>query len=202
MEKTIAKVGYAVLNTNSSGEISYGDVNWFESTKAGGREISADPQGELQEVEADGIVALALNNNGGYNITLTLLDIIDDINTDWLGKKKLNDGTIVEVADASTPPRFALLVAKETINGDKIYNVDTYYNCTASRNGKSAKSSKPGEAIDFEFPQFNIAARPRETDKIVHSEKGYDVLPSQVAVPTIPEGSASGSANEPEDDGE
>lgn len=191
MEKTIAKVGYAVLNTNVAGEVSYGNINWFESTKAGGREISADPQGDLQKVEADGIYALAFNNNGGYNIKLTLLDIIDDIQTDWLGKTILNDGTIVEVADSSAPPRFALVVAKETINGDKIYNVDTYYNCTASRNAKSAKSAKPGEALDLEFPQFDIASIPLETNKLVHTEKGYDTLPTTITVPTIPEPSAS-----------
>ena len=44
MNKTIRKVGYAVLTESSTGEITYGKPVWFKSDKAGGRSIGAEPR--------------------------------------------------------------------------------------------------------------------------------------------------------------
>lgn len=184
MNKTIAKVGYAPLKTSGT-EVSYENIVWFESAKAGGREISAEPQGELEEYAADGITALQFANNGGYQINLTLLDIIDDVETAWLGNVKNSDGTIVEVADAKVPPRFALVVAKEALNSEKIYDIDTYFNCIAQRPSRNAKTSEPDGKLDLEFPQFTISARPLETNKLIVAHSHADELPEEVTIPSL-----------------
>ncbi len=186
MEKTLRRIGYAMITASTPSSVTYGNVTWLDSDKAGGREISSEPQGELQEEHADGYVVLSFNNNGGYTHNLTLLDILDSVDADWLNKIVLADGTVVEVADNKTPPRFALLVAKELINGDKLYSVDTYYNTVASRYTKNSKSQKPGEAIEFEFPQYNLTSRPLEGSGIVHSKQECDTLPTTVTIPVLP----------------
>ena len=40
MNKTIAKVGYAMLTETTEGTITYDKVKWFKSDKAGGRTVS------------------------------------------------------------------------------------------------------------------------------------------------------------------
>ena len=186
MEKTLAHIGYAMITDSTPSAVTYGNVTWLDSDKAGGREISSEPQGELQEEHADGKIVLSYDTNGGYNHNLTLLDILDSVDEDWLNKRVLEDGTVVEVADNKVPSRFALLVAKETLNGDKTYMVDIYPNTVASRYSKNSKSQKPGEPIDFEFPQYSLKSRPLETNKIVTWKVYCDELPSTVVMPTLP----------------
>lgn len=187
IEKTIARIGYAMITAATASTITYGNLTWLESEKAGGREISSEPQGELQEEHADGKVVLSYDNNGGYKHNLTLLAALDSVDKDWLNKVELEDGSIVEVADNRVLQRFALAVAKELINGDKLYAVDIYFNTTASRYTKSVKSHKPGENLDLEFPQYNLTSRPLETNKVVCQTIYCDELPSSVTVPTLPE---------------
>ena len=198
LEKTLAHIGYAMITAASASGITYDNVAWLESTKAGGREISSEPQGELQEEHADGVIVFSHDTNGGYKHNLTLLSALDSVDKDWLGKIELADGSIVEVADGHVQPRFALLVAKELINEDKLYAVDIYYNTTASRYTKSAKSNKPGENIDFEFPQYSLSSRPIETNKVVTQKMYCDTLPTTINLPTLPE--PDSEADDAEDD--
>lgn len=186
LEKTLARIGYAMITASTPSSVTYGPVNWLDSTKAGGREISSEPQGELQEEHADGIIVFSSDINGGYKHNLTLLSVLDSVDKDWLNKVELEDGSIAEFADGNPAPRFALLVAKETIDGDNIYNVETYYNTTASRYTKNSKSHKPGDPIDFEFPQYSLTSRPSEVNKLVYTKKGYDQLPATVTLPSRP----------------
>lgn len=187
IEKTIARIGYAMITAATASAITYGNLTWLESEKAGGREISSEPQGELQEEHADGKVVFSFDNNGGYKHNLTLLAALDSVDKDWLNKIELDDGSIVEVADNRVPKRFALMVAKELINADKLYAVDIYYNTTASRYTKAVKSHKPGENLDLEFPQYNLTSRPLETNKLVCRTVYCDELPTTVTVPTLSE---------------
>jgi phi13 family phage major tail protein len=115
METTIAKVGYAML-TESDGKISYDKIKWFKSEEAGGREITAEPNGDTIKIYADGRPVVQAIGNDGYNITLILLDIIDDVQGDWFNKKILSNGSVLETAEIKESPRFALVVAKELFN--------------------------------------------------------------------------------------
>ena len=73
MNKTIRKVGYAVLTEGSAGEITYGTPIWFKSDEAGGRSIGAEPIGDSNTIYADGLPIIVASANSGYTISLELI---------------------------------------------------------------------------------------------------------------------------------
>jgi phi13 family phage major tail protein len=183
MNSTIAKIGYATLTEESENKFSYGDLKYFVSTEAGGREISAEPEGEEKSVYADGITVANVITNNGYKINLTLLSIVDDVEKDWFGNDVSTDGnTIIEKGGASTPKRFALVAAKERYNADTLYEIDTYICCTASRPTRDDKTSEG--SFDPNFPQFSISSIPRPDNKITRITTYADELPTSITIPT------------------
>lgn len=182
MNKTIAKVGYAKLTENTEGEITYGNVIWFKSKEAGGREFAAEPNGEVTPIEADGQYIYNAENNQGYNIKLTLIDIIDDIDKDWLGNT-VSENETLEYSNNKEKPRFALLVANETLAGKTKYNVDTYFNCmVSSRPTRNSKTS--AGSLDPSFPEYSISSYPLPDSGLVRSTKALNTLPTTVSTPT------------------
>lgn len=101
MNKTIAKVGYAMLTETTEGTITYDKVKWFKSDKAGGRTVGAEPSGESTTVYADGLPVIVANNNAGYNISLELIAIVDDIEKDWYGNAEATEGGFIEKAESA-----------------------------------------------------------------------------------------------------
>lgn len=186
MNKTIAKVGFAPLTFGSDSTESYDDVKWFDSKKGGGREVTADPNGESFKIYADGIPAVSGEDNAGYNIKLQLIAILDYLHIDWFGFEKTAEGAIVEKADAKERPRFALFVAKERYNADTKYEVDIYLNCIVSkRPGRNDKTSEG--KFDPQFPDIEISSEPRISDKVIRITVYTDELPTEVPdVTTVP----------------
>ncbi len=182
MRKSIARIGIALI-TGTGEEESIGKYEWLESEQAGGREYSAEPQGESTEVYADGRSVFSVNENNGYNITLTLLAIIDKIAIDILGRKKTKEG-VAEYATSEQAPRFALAIAEDDTDGNT--HIQQYPNCqVTTRPSKSGKTSEGN--FDPQFPQFTIAARPRAKDKLVCHEtsiKTGEELPQAFVEPT------------------
>lgn len=193
MKKSIAKVGYAPITrtTSSTGTTdTYGAVTWLESEKAGGREYSAEPRGEVSEVYADGKVVLSLDSNDGYDIKLTLLDIIDDIKKAWLSQTASTDG-IVEYGNVSEYPSFALLLAEDLTNAT--IELTTYYNTQVTK--RPTKNGKTSEGkFEAQFKEFELAARPRSSDTAVCFEKIITSLPTAVPEPTFATASETPSA--------
>lgn len=188
MEKTIARVGYAQIteSTDSSNNTtySYGPIKWFGTKEAGGREFEASPNGEFNETYADGTVALAVNENNGYDIKLTLLDLVDDVETDWFGNLKDSDGNIIEVNSGKPMPTFALVKASKNLKSSKKLTVETYFYCRA--NERVTRKSKTSEGkLDLQFPEFSIAARPRPDNDLVRYTVQCDELPESITIPTI-----------------
>ncbi len=182
MNKTIAKVGYAPIKTTDP--YTYDKIIYFKSTESGGRNVEAEPNGESKTIYADGLPVITCEENAGYNITVELLSIVDDIETAWLGNVKTSDGTIVEKGSNAERPRFALIVAKEKFNGAKRYEIDIYLNCIVSKRPTRTDKTSEGE-FDPEFPSFEIAASPREDDKWVRITLQSDTLPASIVLPTI-----------------
>lgn len=190
LNTTIARIGIAPMNISSGGAITYDNIIWLESTEAGGREINAKPKGELTEIFADGLAVIANSKKAGYDIDLTLLAIIDDIEEELYGNTKNGDGWIVETGGDREAPPFALLAAKETYKGTTLYDIDVYYSCTA---GSAERHDKTSEN-DFnpEFPTIPIYSRPRLTDKLVRCTIPTDTLPTTVPEPAaVPQAPAS-----------
>lgn len=183
MNKTIAKVGYAPITSNGEEPYTYGKVVYFKSTEAGGREVSAEPNGETTTIYADGLPVITAEENAGYNITVQLLSIIDDIEKSWLGNSKTTDGSILEKNTTAERPRFALIIANERYNATTKYEIDIYFNCIVSK--RPSRANRTSEAnFDPQFPEFEIAASPREDNKYVRMTLYSDTLPESIKVPT------------------
>ena len=163
MNKTIAKIGFALLTIGSDGTETYGPIEWLQSNKAGGREFAADPVGEKYELYADGACQDSGESNNGYDIKVTLLSIIDKLQIQWLGFVQNEDGSIDEIADGKERPHFALFAAKERFNEKTKYEIEIYFNCNVSK--RPSKNDKTFEGkFDPQFPVFEISAKPRLLD--------------------------------------
>lgn len=179
MKQTIRKIGYAPITLDENGEDVYGEVTWLKSTEAGGREYSAEPQGETTPTYADGICVFSAEQSDGYTIKLVILQIIDKIDVDWLGNKKKGNGT-AEYADGEERPRFVLLVIDDTT--DKTGITTVFYNCQASKRPTVAGKTAEGSKFDAQFAEIEIAARPREKDSLVKFE-----IPGKTQIAKVPE---------------
>ena len=130
--------------------------------------------------------------NGGYTISLELISAVDDIEKDWFGNDEATEGGIVEKGGIKVMPRFALLAAKETYKGDKLYEIDTYFDCTAARASRNDKTSEGN--FDPQFPTFTITSKPRPDNDFVRYTSYADTLPESVVVPTVKAVKAAKSA--------
>lgn len=180
MRKSIVKVGYAPI-TSTSGTDTYGPVVKFESDVSGGREFTAEANGDTGELRADGVTVYSYEQNNGYNCKLTLLDLIDDVQEAWLGNTvDTENHTVAEYAKDIMRPRFALLIAESTTDGTGKLTV--YYNCQVSkRPGVTSKTTD--DKFDPQFPTFEINARPRLSDYLVKYETTGATIPDAVPEP-------------------
>lgn len=183
MIKTIAKVGYAPLKEDAEGNITYDPIIWFKSKEAGGREFSAEPNGEATPIWADGQRVFIAEENQGYDIKLTLIDLIDEIDENWLGNKIKDNGTL-EINSSEEKPRFALIVANETLKSSTKYAIDTYYDCMISARPSRASKTTEG-SLDPMFTEYSISSMPRPDNKYVRFTQKTDSLPEEIVVPTL-----------------
>lgn len=183
MKTSIAQVGYAPVNVNSeTGAITYGAIKKFESELSGGREFSAEPKGELSEIYADGKLVKSVEINDGYEIKLILIDLIDDVKTDWLGfTVDAAAKTTAEYATTAQRPKFCLVICEETDDG--LGKITYYYNCQVSKRPSKASKTSEGK-FDAQYSEFAISAKPRATDKLVCFETAGTSIPNEVVEPT------------------
>lgn len=179
MKSTIKEVGYIpITEGEETGSLTYGDIIYFATAEAGGREYSATPKGEIQKIYANGTVAYACENNAGYEITLTLLSLIDDVDVNWYGKTKVNSKYkgIAEYANRKgNMPKFALIIHEETTDGKGKITFFPYCQVSA-RQSKSGKTSEEGN-FDFAYSQHSLLASPHPISRLACFEfEGNDKL--------------------------
>lgn len=183
LNKTIAKIGYAMNKAMTAESCTYDEkITWLESTESGGRNVSMEPQSEAKKIYSDGIAAVNVDVNNGYTGSVELLSICDDVEADWFGYNKEENGNIAEYGGIIEPRPMAFIVAKETFNGDKKYQVDIYYNVTAKRPNRADKTSE-GASFDPNFPTYNLEALPRLHDKLTRYTIYVDELPESITEP-------------------
>lgn len=166
LSKTIRRIGYAPItaHNDATGVDTYGTPVWFAHNDGGGREYSAEPNGELTEIFADGFSVWCDEENNGYNLSLTLLNVCDDVDEAWLGN--VVDGTSkAEYVRKGERPKFALFIIEDTTDG--LGKTTIFYNCFVPERPTKAGKTSEGGAIDPEFPEFTVYARPRENDGLV-----------------------------------
>ena len=102
--------------------------------------------------------------NGGYEIELTLIDIIDTIAEQWLGYEIRSNGTL-EIAKDTEKPRFALILSDSDTSD--VGKTEIFYNCVCtSRPDITGKTAEQGN-WDDQFVTYKITARPRLKDNAV-----------------------------------
>ena len=178
MKKSIARVGHFTITPGAAGAAeTYGDIEWLESEKAGGREYTAEPKGETTSIWADGKEVIAVDENAGYDIKLVLLALIDDMAVDWYGRKKDTAGGIAEYANVGEYPRRGLVPAEDTVDGGG--TLTFFYNCQATKRPTKAGKTAEGK-LEGQYAEMQIAARPRAKDALVC----YEVAKSTAELPT------------------
>ena len=183
LPRTISRIGYAMITATDpdTGKDTYGAVKLLPHI-AGGREYTAEPQGETFGGWADGLEIYAENANSGYEIQLTTVAITDDVEEDWYAKTITSDG-VAEYANNETAqaPEFALFLLEETTDG--IGKVTFFGKChVTTRTSKAGKTKEEG-SIDPQFPQHTIRCVPRWDDGFVCKEIKANTIPG--TVPTV-----------------
>lgn len=179
IRRTITDLGYApVLSIDDDGKPQYGTVVWLPHHRAGGRDYDAQPNGSSGEIYADGREIYAYDDNQGYNITLTTVGVTDDVDEDWYGLT-ITDGAVEEYANGVQYPRFALLIIEDTTDG--VGETTVFPMCHIMQRSAKQGATSEGTGLNPQFPQHNIAARPR-----LDCMCAKIVLPSKELIELVP----------------
>lgn len=193
MKTGIVRCGYAPLTIAASGGVSWGTPIYFPDAEAGTREYSADPKGDVHSVWANSVLVYLGNKNSGYDISLTLIDYIDDIAKSWYNDVSAKMGSksgIAESGEAMERPHFALILSEETTDG--IGKTTVFFNCCAGKKpSKAGKTTEDGD-WDDQFPEYSIVSSvvtdPESDKKWVKMElPGTEKLTS-ISFPTVTTG--------------
>ena len=157
--RTITDLGYAKITAiDSDGKPTYGSVQWLPHHRAGGRAYDAQPAGTSTGIWADGIEVYAAEDNQGYNNTVTTVGVTDDVEEDWYGYT-VNGDTVEEYATGESYPYFALVIIEDTTDGIGKTTVFPY--CHINQRSAQSGATSEGNGLNPQFPQHNIACRPR-----------------------------------------
>lgn len=170
IRRTISRVGYAPAYYDSTTDtFTYGTPKWFVHNEAGGREYTASPNGEMSEIWADGVSVYASDENHGYDIELTLLNVVDDIDVAWLGNEIDANGNMGEYATNIERPRFALFIVEDTTDGVGVTHI--WYNCVVKQRPEVGGKTSDESGFDPQFFTVSIAARAAGKDALVYSRR-------------------------------
>lgn len=170
MKKGIIGVAYAMATLSTDEQtgvqsVTYDTVKNLVTTTSGGREYSAEPRGDSQDVYADSVKVYGEALNDGYDVDLTVLSTLDrQIQKDWLQMQE-KAGGVAEYADTPENPYFALIIYEETSDG--IGQTTIFPWTQASGRPSDAGKTAEGGAFDWAFPTIPLAATARPTDKLV-----------------------------------
>jgi phi13 family phage major tail protein len=183
--RTITDLGYAPITAVSAdGKPTYGTVVWLPHHRAGGRSYDAQPAGSAESIWADGREVYAAEDNQGYNMTLTTVGVTDDVEEDWYGYTVDEDGAVEEYADAGAYPEFALVIIEDTTDG--VGKTTVFYQCHITQRSAQQGQTSEGNGLSPQFPQHNIACRPRLDCMCVRQ-----TIPAKTKITAIPEPSAA-----------
>lgn len=183
-------VTFGLTNVHYAKATLGNDATWTFATPVrlkGAQEFTSDIVGGSTQVYADDQVVATLNQNAGRTISLKVTELPDEFKTDILGYEKLENGNLVEVANAPVVT-FALGIQ---FSGDVKERRVWYYLCTVTPVNDATKSKT--DSVEANATTLNITVRPIEAngDKLINqitASKGdanYDTFFSTVpAVPT------------------
>lgn len=182
-------VTFGLTNVHYAKATQSTDGSWSFATPArlkGAQEFTSDIIGGSTPVYADDQVVATLNQNAGRTISLKVTELPDEFKTDILGYKKLENGNLVEIANAPVVT-FALGIQ---FSGDIKARRVWYFLCTVTPVSDGTKSKT--ESVEANATTLTITVRPIEAndDNLVNqitASKGdanYDTF--FATVPAIP----------------
>ena len=182
-------VTFGLTNVHYAKATQATDGSWSFATPArlkGAQEFTSDIIGGSTPVYADDQVVATLNQNAGRTISLKVTELPDEFKTDILGYKKLENGNLVEIANAPVVT-FALGIQ---FSGDVKARRVWYFLCTVTPVSDGTKSKT--ESVEANATTLTITVRPIEAndDNLVNqitASKGdanYDTF--FASVPAIP----------------
>lgn len=124
VEFGLKNVHYAIGTPNGNGDYTYGTPKAWP----GAVNLNMDPSGEQEVFRADDVDYFVVNGAGGYEGTLEMARVIDQVRQDLLGDE-LIDGVLVEF-DNKEAVVFALLWE---FDGDQRARRHVMYGCTMTR---------------------------------------------------------------------
>lgn len=179
--RTITDLGYAPITAVSEdGKPTYGTVTWLPHHRAGGRSYEAQPAGSAESIWADGREVYASEDNQGYNMTLTTVGVTDDVEEGWYGYTVGENGEVEEYADGGEYPQFALVIIEDTTDG--VGKTTVFYQCHITQRSAQQGQTSEGNGLNPQFPQHNIACRPRLDCMCVRQ-----TIPAKTKITSIPE---------------
>ena len=182
-------VTFGLTNVHYAKATQSTDGSWSFATPArlkGAQEFTSDIIGGSTPVYAADQVVATLNQNAGRTISLKVTELPDEFKTDILGYKKLENGNLVEIANAPVVT-FALGIQ---FSGDVKARRVWYFLCTVTPVSDGTKSKT--ESVEANATTLTITVRPIEAndDNLVNqitASKGdanYDTF--FATVPAIP----------------
>lgn len=184
----LKNVHYAIATLSDDGNIwSYNQPVALK----GAQEFTSDTIGGSTPVYADDQVITTLNQNAGRTITLKVTQLPDEFKIDILGYKRLENGNLIEIANA---PVVTFALGLE-FQGDVKARRMWFYLCTATPVSESTKSKT--DSVEANATSITISARPIEVDEdtcitYILASKGDDnyatFLTNAPALPTQSKG--------------
>lgn len=182
-------VTFGLTNVHYAKATQSNDGTWTYATPSrlkGAQEFTSDIVGGSTPVYADDQVVATLNQNAGRTISLKVTELSDEFKTDILGYQKLENGNLVEIANAPVVT-FALGIQ---FSGDVKARRVWYFLCTVTPISDATKSKT--DSVEANATTLNITVRPIEgsNDKLINqltASKGdanYETFFS--TVPDIP----------------
>lgn len=164
MKTKLVNVGYAPITKIDKDGVTYGTPVYFAAAEAGGREYSMSPSGDSKIIYANSQQVYLGEENDGYEVKLTLIDIIDDIRENWLNDVIANNG-VLEKTSNEERPRFALILSDKDTND--VGKTEILYNCQVSERPEVAGKTAEEGSWDEQFVEYTIKSSPRPSDGYV-----------------------------------
>lgn len=147
---------FAKVTIGAGGAVSYATP----VALPGAKEISLEPTGEANVIWADDVQYVVFPANGGYEGSVTVLDIPQAFYTDILGMT-VDDNDVLVESETDVLSQFALI--GETMEYDTADGVTkkrfVFYNCTAEKAAlNSATKEEETEAQELEISLTAAAA--------------------------------------------
>ncbi|MDL2292541.1 hypothetical protein LJC17_03015 [Acholeplasma sp. OttesenSCG-928-E16] len=151
------KVTFGLTNVHYSIATQGADGTWSYANPVrliGAQEFTSDIVGGNSQVYADDAVIATLIQNAGRTISLKVTELTDEFKVDILGYKKLTNGNLVEITNASVVT-FALGIE---FQGDVKARRTWFYLCTVTPINEASKTK--GDSVEANAITLNITARP------------------------------------------